>query len=370
MSEENEKKGKIPSIVGSFKALVAEDPLLAIIVGIIIIPVGGAIATSAITAQYQNILPLLVVEAATILLCCIPLVITKVFKQNQKALNEERKKAIDTEAQKRIAIEQNKQLRFNQLMEAKIGNLKAQTDYILSQSDRQEREQLRAVVEQLREALKHANVNFVSVPACVENVHKILEELEQVQMNYDQVIDSIKIIEQGLNLAPQAEESQDDYQQLIHEQRHRIDQFTEEIEQKDKVIENLKSDINDLLRDVEGGAKQYQELQARYDKLEAKLNPPEKSIPKLYIKTSAKPEDPNLNLPNNVEALEEAMKVLDNMNDKTPDETFCPIAQGLVLANAIEEDNESVLAWECPRCGRQNDEKKVRCPACGRTKPS
>lgn len=443
MSETIEPKneGKIPSAIDAIVKLVKADPLLALVAIFGILPLLGGIASASLQGKPELLPLLLIVLTVIILIICVPLIIVRTWQDTQYSMKDERTSALKTEAKKRLIDAENTQKRFNQLVEAKIKNLAAQTSLALSASDRAEREQLFQIVDELREVLKSKGIDTVDTATCTENVHKILQELATIQIDYDRVLEAIKTIEQTLNAEskehpPVEEGSVEDISQQLFDWKANYESLEAKYADAMKRIDNYQADIEHLAADIKGGAENYQLLQTERDKLEfayeeeyqKRLELEGKAEPEEYV---PKKEDLNIithgELPATDgtvikdEPLKEALSILDNLSDRendglvdkvksviqsakdvaigivpsvlkldeekpitadpsnfendVPDEIFSPDISELSTAKTpppepVKDILDLAPYWICPKCDRGNDNKKVRCPQCGSSKPS
>lgn len=394
MTQETEPKpeGRIPSLVGVIKKLVSEDPLLGLIALVVLLPVGGSIASSALTREFTDIPILIGIEVAAVLFLCVPLIITKTYKQNQKEIAQQKKVAIDTEAHRRILlenrkikIEENKQARFNQLIDAKIQALKAQEDFILSQSERHERHVLKETARELGETI-NKSFTFVDQEECAKNVSQILEELAKIHIDYDKVLGAIDRIETavGTKTVPPKEV------EFTVADSVKLDETDWKA-----LCEQKQADIEGLVQDIEGGAKNYKDLESRYGRVLDQNNKLAKELSELVesnnnlqrrvleLEKSQDAEIPDF-ITNTVK-LEEAViethkapdfSKIDEAREDTelpgphPDPTVDLLKEALNVVDSLEEPTPSIKPfWACSNCGRENNIKQIRCPKCGTSKP-
>lgn len=446
MSIEPETEGRIPSIIGIIRKLVSEDPLLALVAVVILFPVGAAIASASLTGNFDVIPILLATEAATIIFCCIPLIITKTYKQTQTDLRTERKTAITTESKTRVMAETNKQQRLNELVAAQIDTLKAKQSFILGQSLFEDREIFRKTMEELHELLKSGKSIFVSQADFTNTIQKILEDLagiyQELEIAKTSTIDGPVAIKQE---TPQAIEDGS-----IEDIQHQLDNYKANYESLETRY-NHSQKINEEYRaDIELHNKNYLDLQTEFDRYKASKETPVVYPPKLdELKITTHGEHPELNLSEEEdefpdEPLKEALSILDNLEDKENDgivdrvkSVIESVKDGVVqiVPSALKKDEEIIAdpsdfddlpqqvftendipddirleiseeekaegdlicdhgipfkqecqecqsleqpqaakipppkSWPCLKCKRDNDLKKVRCPACGSPRP-
>jgi len=453
MTEEIEPKpeGKIPSAIDAITKLVKADPVLALIVIFGILPLLGGIASAALQGKAEQLPLLLGVLAFIVLLICIPLIVIRTWQDTQYSIKKERNKALTAEANVRMEREKNKQIRFNDLAMAKINHIDASRDYILSQSDRAERDQLHQVVEELREVLKAKGINSVDSVICTENVHKIMQELEKLTMDYDTILESINAIEAALKIPqtqyPVTPEEADKIEELEQINKNigtthdelllETSDLKKVIQEKDHIITGLRDDIR-IMREKEPPIPEKEAEQFPYDSGHplARMGidkPPEPEfVPKTPEELDEKFNDIISEVHGTQKAeeldeapLQEALSILDGLEDKENDgivekikstiKSAKDVAVGIVPTSLrsevgfaeeteykeqMEKDVKEVygiseglpsemeivdvpaavqqkpsppefhiICWECPKCNRKNDMKKIRCPACGSSKP-
>jgi hypothetical protein len=320
-------EGRIPSLIGVLKKLLAEDPLIALIAFVILLPVGGGIASASLTGQFDILPILLAVEAGAIIFCCVPLIITKTWKQTQSAMKDERTDAVKAEASIRLEAEVNKQKRFNDLVTAKIENIKASTDYVLSQSDRVEREQLRQVVEELRGVLQDKGFNFVDPVVCTENVHKILQELSQVHMNFDTVFEAIGKIEASMKIEPTDFESKEPEiegppkEEVMEKTQSEYDELQEKFEETlrdNQELEKDKDNLNYTIANLRDDIRMMREKEPPIPEKLPEPLPVEGTLPATDVHVTQQPTLKEMGIEE--QKLQEAMTALDSLEDEVDDE--------------------------------------------------
>lgn len=321
LTDESKPEGRIYNLYSYIKRLVLEDPLNGIITILITIPVGTAIASSALLG-HDEILPLLIaVLSGTVLAVQVPLIMTKTWKMNQREIAKQKGIAIASEAKRRVTREEHKQQRLDDLIDAKIRSLEAQTTYLLDKSASYEKQML---LEALAE---------------VKAVFRTNNELAKVQGEFDDVLESLDRIEKGISQEsePPADiEIQDtvaldetDYKALYDQKLADIESLREQGGEMQTELTRLATENEQLQKEIADS-----KLEIKTTKLEAKLD--------------AATEEP---MPSEDE-MKEALRVVDGLEDE-----------------AEEAPQAMPTYWNCPSCERGNDIKKNRCPKCGTTKP-
>lgn len=375
---EPKSDGRFATVLSLLKRMFAESPILATVTLTTLVPIGGLVVNSAITLKWDSIPPLILIEAAIVIFVCIPLIITQAWKNNQKIIGDVRIKAIEAEGERRMAEEERKiaadresQGLVRVAMEAKLESLKATTDFLLNQSDRHERTLLKEVGKNIAENLKEA-ANFVDQEDFTGAFLPVLQEIEKVHQEYDTLAENLQMVVDNLRARTSAPTQEDKelgqrYDNLWKTHQGNIDKIQElnenlenfkanyqaqetTLQDANRRLDQKTTDVEELLGEIEGGAQNYQILQTEHDKLKAQLDPRPDEKPKLDIVTHSTesssispPDKPTSN------ALEEALKVVDNLEDSAPE---------------VAPKNY----WTCLNCNRDNTLRQIRCPKCNHPK--
>lgn len=131
--------------------LASEDPMMAGIFIICVIPLASRMFTAVASQNTKQIEIIIFTLSLIIIFVYIPLIMTKTARAF--ALKSKAGKEALREQQKEIFIERerNKQKRLNELFEAKINNIQAQTDYILERTATFEMDQLIGIAKELQD---------------------------------------------------------------------------------------------------------------------------------------------------------------------------------------------------------------------------
>lgn len=358
---DSKPEGRIPTLIGIIKRLVFEDPIIGLLCLIILFPVGYAITSNAITGEIENLPILLGVEAATVALC-IPLIITKTWKNNQREIAEQKAIAIAGEVKRRVIREEHKQARFDDVMDAKIRNLEAQTTYILDRSASHEKQLLVASIQEVKELFQKN------------------EELGKVQVEYDGVLESLERIEGQLTtrakppaeiaVADSIEVDETDYKILFEQKRAELANMRERNEELSDEIIGQKDNLADVKAEGERLQIKVTELATKNHNLEQRLKAREPkdshssvNLKELIIqseKLASKVSDVQPAEPTS-EDLQKALEAVDGLSDESPE----------VGPQVDPEDDIPPNCWKCRKvgCGRFNNLKQNRCPKCGSSKP-
>lgn len=456
-------EGRVSNLVSAIKKLVYEDALIACFFLVLVVPVAWILVQALGAGNYNLVIICVAVESGLAIFMFIPLVITKKRKDTANQIDGFRNDAMLIEAKRRASVDKNKQKRFNDVIDAKIGLLKAQQDFILSQSDRHERRLLAQLSEDLGKFIKEGPA-LVKRDECMGNVTKILEELNSVHINYDEVLKNLEEIQSYVihkseltdTSTPKPEPEPEPKGTIKTEltitdvpideikadpERYKlrvvdtkespplISTASEEIDRLNAVLKNKNEDIAGLVKDLEGGSKNYNLLQADYDKVKAeKYRLQEKleaekskdsltdrikktvnlkilSGPKLSLSVPASriansdrkdqsgSDDPSdfskesgirtYDLSKDVPSiLQGALEAVDKMSDnseqlepKTPDSSILAMDQPnneltakVISGIPILEKQAKTSVWVC-KCKRENEMSKIRCSSCGAGRP-
>ena len=452
INDPEKKEGIVPSAIELFKKLFLEDPLIAIIAIFGMLPLLADIVDNAGKGNGEAVTFNIIVLCGIVVFVIVPLNVLKAWKDREKTLTEQRKEVIQTEGAIRLEGEKNRQRRVNSLAEAKIEAVQAQASLALSMSDRAGRDALAEEVAKLRELMEHKGINFVDPVVCTENVHKLMQEISKINMDYDTILESLNALELAMKVPqtvlPVTPEEVEVKLQMIHPDiQAKIDSLEQLLEQKN-------GDIAHMIKDIEGGAKNYQELQTEYDRYrnENELQKESESLKIPIEKMSDVHVTQKVDEELDEAPLKEALGILDKMEDKENDgivdkikstiESAKDVAIGIVptvlklnkeedeLKEQMEKDIKEVYGvpgeisfaeeessneeedfthkymdlpatesesqvseqaslddpeveelavqqkpsppvtyWTCPKCKRTNALGKIRCPACGSSKP-
>ena len=391
-------EGKIPSLIGVFRRLVAEDPIIALIAIVIMFPLGAGIASAALTGRFDDMWMLILAEGAVVIIC-IPLIFTKIYKQSQTEIRKARTTAIETEGKSRILVQENKQKRFNQLVAAQIGVLDTKKDFILGQSFIEDRKIFRETMEALHETLKSGQSVFVSQVTFTETVQKILQDLSivynELETAKNETIDGPTPIKQEpLPYSPDRLEDLEqrlaDYKANYEAQGRTIADFQVKISEYEANIAEVRELNAQLQQEKEDGFVHEFIPQATPElildevavlKAPPELTPTEKLPPPAgyddFSQTEEKKENRIVATVKKVvgkitpekTVLTDALNVLGNLRDSSEDDIDIPTDPIEEVQEVQEIVKPQPVFWVCPKCQKGNNMKKVRCPQCGTGKP-
>lgn len=388
---EQPQKSRADSIMGVITALFRIDPLVTLIAVFIIAPIAIPITQAILGGETEVVITFVIFIAGITILVYIPLIIVKAYLQMQKDQTAERTTAVQTESKTRILAEQNKQLRLNELVAAQISVLSTKQDFILGQSQIEDQKVFSETMDQLHELLKNGDVNFVSQITFTETIQKILEDLSglyaELELAKTSTIDGppIAIKQEGCNIQSGS----------IEDIQEQLDNYKTRYENAMLQLENNKADMFQMKEDIALHNKNYLNLQKEFDQYKEKMEPtptilsklPEPDgfdqlgeVPKkkdnLIISTIKKAID---KVTPDRSVLEEAVTALDGLTDDTDypataittndeeEKVFPPeptTSSFREIQRGIEAPKLAPPSWECPKCKRKNDMKKVRCPRC------
>jgi hypothetical protein len=358
LADETKPEGRIYSLIGYIKRLVFEDPIMGLIAIIIIFPIGTAIATNAITGNADS-LPLLIGALTAVVLCVLmPLIITKTWKMNQRQLAEQKAIAIADEGERRIIREEHKGKRFDELINAKIRSLEAQTRYILDKSASHEKQMLVDAIREVRD-LFHKN-----------------EELAKVHSEFDSVLESLDRIEGqigtrteegGPEIAVEDAVATDetDYRSLYNQKVIEVENLLDEIKGRVDNYEDLKAEggrmQNELTRLATENEQLIKERHALEELIAVRDKMPKVEVLSEKVESKLQEAEEKPAVATTAE-LEKALKAVDGLEDEAPeDKEFGSMR--------TPRQKETLVYWNCPQCGRGNALDKTRCPKCGISKP-
>ncbi len=352
MSDQNidgKQQGKLVSTWGAITRLLSDNPLLALVALIILVPLSAEVSKKVVIEQnIESSIPIIVLMCLIVCLVCIPLVIINTWKKNQNSIAEDRSEAIKSEAAKISVIENSKQERFHELMNQKIAVLNAQQDYILSQSDRHERHVLHETSKNLSDSI-NKSFTFVEEKTCSNNVNQILKSLAKHEIKFDEVLVNIQSLQQVLNV--QSDKATEEKPFInIQDQVDDPDETKKE-ESWEKIAEFRQTIIEDHLKEIDI-LKEQNENQAKLlivlDKKHEILPTPQRRIalPTLY------------------------QDELDKEKEKSKINLDMPGAPEQEHMRQIKKRESEILNyWTCPKCQTTNPLKRSRCKNCTKSKP-
>lgn len=381
--EPPEKTGqsRLDSLIGIIKAFLRIDPMMALIALIIIVPLAIPIIQAVLAGDTIVTLTFIVFIAGITIFVYIPLIIVRTWQKNQREISGKQQEAIDTEAEIRLINERNKQKRFNDVTDARLETLTAQTQFILDQSDRHERVLLKQISEDLGEHFKKG-MPFVDKDECAVNVSNLLQEFNKVHIDYDEVIASISRIESALKITKEdlpPVKIVEDPDQTNWEKIASVRQ---------NIIEDQLKEIDDLAAKNESQAKTIRDMV--HSRPPVLSTSPIPGIPDQPDGTSPPLPKTGFVLEETLFAPEEeikaAMESIESLKDETVDEPLPETfeqemdkhlkelekgdskrakAEGLIVLAPQEPPKNW---WTCKYCNNDNPLKAPRCKKCGKGK--
>lgn len=383
-------EGKLNSVWGVIKGLVAEDPLMALIGLFVVLPLAGLLIEGIRELDNLRVIMVIVVFGAIVVVVYIPLIIAKTWKKIQKDMKEERLEAIKERRTMEIGTWRASQERADNIIQAKIKHLQAQADFLFRQGDHWEKFLIHKAAEDLKNSVDERlgnEMSFISKAEFVDKYALFKDSLTELNQKYDNLITSFpkvmneieelgkgKIVTSPPEISisekidPEAfkpPEKPPETEELSQEGMElKILSYTSQIEAYAKEREENQAEIVDLLE-------RNAELTKKVNGIEQALSPELatdviiKSVP-----TSVEEEETHAS------EFDEALNVVDNLLDDTedtPDEDSPhwdiepmdkapePIHSDVSILPEKAEDQDT---WNCTKCGIIFSSNAKRCSVC------
>lgn len=316
-------KGRVHSVLEAVKKIVAEDPFIGGLFLVIVAPLGWIMIQAVLSLNVQQALLIITVLGISVLLIFIPLLILKTKRTEKNDIKEIRMKILEDERIRRRIADDLTQQRANKVINAKVENLKAQTNYLLDQTERFEKYLLKESGKMIADSVgaRFGQMEFVDKEACTKTVSVVLDSFKNIDDKYDNLINSFSVFQASLELI--AKEQAPDPPKV-----------------PDIKIENEVKDPNEtpfVSPELSDSAKPQVELKTEYS-TGTELNETE---------------------------LKDALEVIDGLDisDDGP-----PSPKEEIILDEVAVPKEKSLppnTWECPKCGQILQARRVRCPKCG-----
>lgn len=365
-------EGRLNSVWGIIKGLVAEDPLMALIGLFVVLPLAGLLIEGIRELDNLKVIMVIVVFGAIVVVVYIPLIIAKTWKKIQKDMKEERLEAIKERRTMEIGTWRASQERADNIIQAKIKHLQAQADFLFRQGDHWEKFLIHKAAEDLKNSVDERlgnEMSFISKAEFVDKYALFKDSLTELNQKYDNLITSFpkvmneieelgkgKIVTSPPEISisekidpeafkyPDVEEFKEDIQNEFKADKEVLEQsYISQIQARDTLLEEKEEEITRLTKKINGIEEALSpELVSVVDVSDVVI----KSVPSLAEE-----------VPENSE-FKEALKTVDNLLDDvedTPDEEL-PAEDG---APKPEDNN-----WNCVKCGKNFSSNIRRCSSC------
>ncbi len=211
------KSNKLKNLKEIFQKMVAEDPIMAGVFSLSVPPLLGIMAQAILSKDIELVFIIIGTLSGITLFVFIPLIITKTWKYNQKTIGDQRKIAIQAEAVRREEQEKNKQLRFNELMTAKITNIKTHTELIIQYTDKYVRNEIKQTAHKIQENLTALD-SAAAAPFqedLLDVISQLIRRIDKKDQQLDEALSRITHLVEGNALLGTEEDTEDNLSESI-----------------------------------------------------------------------------------------------------------------------------------------------------------